>query len=155
MGKFNTVFFSVFLAAASALSACAGFHGRLAPPAPDAPDVYELIAEHENYDVYFAGRAIHMPTALVFDPREDDRKLVFHEYWMTVKDPALMKEVVKWMSLDNLYRPSLYEIFGKDGEFYGYMYGNETGVPMNSPAPGILRLGNMHPTRWDFISNEF
>jgi hypothetical protein len=147
------MFLAVLPAAAVAFSACAGFQGRLSSPSAGAPGIDELIENYENYNVYFAGRAIHMPTALVFDPKSDDLQLTFHKYWMTVETPGLMRQVVDWMSWDSRYPPVLYEIRGKDGGFYGYMYSNETGVPITSPEPGVLRLGSMHPTHWDALGN--
>jgi hypothetical protein len=155
MLTFRNLLFSALIGAAAVLSGCTGFEARLVRPSVDTPTIQDLLADHQYYDVYFAGRAVHLPTALAFDPREDDLKLAFHEYWMPVRDPRVTNEVIEWMALDHHYRPALYQIMGKDGRFYGYLYCNETRFPITSPEPGVLRLGNVHPTRWDFILNDF
>jgi hypothetical protein len=155
MIKFRSLVFAALIGATATFSACAGFQGRLTTPTTEAPAIQDLLADHKNYDVYFAGRAVHLPTALAFDPKGDDMKLVFHEYWMPVTDPRLTKEIIEWMALDHHYRPWLYQITGSNGNFYGYLYSNETKLAITSPEPGVLRVGNVHPTHWDFILNEF
>jgi len=155
MITFRHLVLAVVIGAAAAVSGCAGFQGRLSTPPAGSPDIQDLLADHKNYKVYFAGRAVHLPTALAFDPREDDLKLTFHEYWMSVTDPRIMKEIMEWMALDHQYRPALYQITGEDGAFYGYLYSNETTLSITSPEPGVLRLGSVHPTHWDFILNDF
>ena len=155
MIKFRNLLFAALIGVAAALSACVGFQGKLTAPPTGAPNIKNLLADYKNYDVYFAGRAIHLPTALAFDPREDDLELAFHEYWMPVKDPRIIREIIQWMALDHHYRPALYQITGNKGDLYGYLYSNEANIPITSPEPRVLRLGNVHPTHWDFILNDF
>jgi hypothetical protein len=148
------IFFAFLVGSSMTLSGCMGFEARLASPGPEAPDIETLLLDQDNYDVYFAGRAVHLPTALAFDAKGDGLKLTFHEYWVPVTNPRLTREIVGWMAIDSRYSPALYRIEGKDGNFYGYLYSNEFGVPITSPEPGVLRLGNMHPTRWDVILDD-
>ena len=144
MTKSRNVFTAMILGIAFAFSACAGFEGRLASPAAGFPDIHDLILAHENYRVHFIGRSAHMPTALAFDPKWDELELTFHEHWVPVTDPRLMKEVAGWMALSQHHRPALREIIGrKDGRLYGYLYSVDALVSITSPAPGTLRLGNM------------
>lgn len=152
--KVRTTILAMLTAAVLFLSGCAGFEGRLHSPARGVVGIQDLIDNHRNFRVFFAGRAVHMPTALVFDPKDDDLTLTFHESWATVKTPTLMEEVVKWLLLDPYHGPSLYEIHGTDGRFYGYIYTNQTQLAITAPEPGVLRLGNMHPTHWDFIWDD-
>lgn len=152
---FRNLFFAALIGAAATLSGCMSFQGTLATPPTGTPTIQDLLADHKNYHVHFAGRALHMPTALAFDPKWDDLKMVFHEYWLPVTDPRVTRDVIEWMALDNLYRPGLYQLMGKDGGFYGFVYCNEANFPITSPEPGVLRLGNVHPTHWDFILDDF
>lgn len=150
MIKFRNTVAGLLLGAAFALSGCAGFAGKLAVPASDFPTVHDLILAHENYRVYFAGTSVHLPAALAFDPEWDDLELQFHPHWSQVRNPDLMREIVKWLELDPHYRPYLYDIIGReDGRFYGYIYTVQTHVSIAAPEPGILRVGSMHPTGWE------
>ena len=150
MVPFRNAVAGVLLGAAFALSGCAGFAGKLAVPASDFPTVHDLILAHENYRVYFAGTSVHLPAALAFDPKWDDLELAFHPHWMPVRDSRRMREIARWLDLDPHYRPGLYDIIGReDGLFYGYLYTVQANVSITAPAPGVLRLGTMHPTHWE------
>ena len=144
----------ILMGSVIALSGCAGYDGRLRYSAQGVVGIQDLIDNHRNYRVFFAGRAVYLPTALAFDPKDDDLTLTFHESWATVKTSTLMEEVAKWLLLDPYYRPYLYEIYGTDDRFYGYIYTNQTHLAITAPEPGVLRLGSMHPTHWDFIWDD-
>ncbi len=144
----------LFLGLAVFFTGCAGLEGRLIHPSAGVKDIDSLIDDHENYRIYFAGRSVFLPTALAFDPKEDDLELTFHEFWIPVTSERMLKEIVKWLSVDPYLKPSLFDIVGKDGRLYGHLYGTESSLRITSPAPGTLRLGSMHPTRWDFIWDD-
>jgi hypothetical protein len=89
------------------------------------------IAElHENWDdyhVYYSGVHKYLLGAIMFDPKEDGRKLVGHPWWTEVKDRELLSELLIWISF-HPYPPDVLKIVGPDNEFYGYIYTNRSDV---------------------------
>jgi len=82
----------------------------------------------KDYNIYYAGYygslSIKHPSAVVFDTRNDDRKLV-GDKWTIVSDKRTLLELI-----DSIQRqespeglnPDLWEIYGPDEKFYGYFY---------------------------------
>ena len=58
---------------------------RVQPRGPERVTIEILEERWEDYDVYFAGPWIGRPSAVMFDPKDDDRKLVPHKWWVSVK----------------------------------------------------------------------
>ncbi len=87
---------------------------------PNKVTVYDLMAQWERYDAYWAGLAVDNPSGVMFDPKGDDRKLV-SDKWVAVKDQAELSTLVRWLDAGS-FRPVLWRILDPDDQSYGYLY---------------------------------
>jgi hypothetical protein len=115
----RTILPILLIMAFSVLQACSSY-GRLAhQPAVSAEDLFQM---REEYEVYFAGVSTHRPSAVLFDPKDDDRVMTVHPWWIKMEDPAMLREILEWMVADVQIEPVVWRILGSDGAFYGYLY---------------------------------
>jgi hypothetical protein len=84
--------------------------------------IQELKENWQDYIVYYAGLSIENPSAIMFDPKEDKRKLEMHEWWVQVKDQEKLSELILWIQADIQFEPLIWRILGPDDKFYGFMY---------------------------------
>jgi hypothetical protein len=82
----------------------------------------------EDYTVYYTGCCggfpINHPSAVMFDPKSDDKELVV-ELWQQVETKyRLSKLIIQITHAPQIagYTPALRRITGPNGDFYGYMY---------------------------------
>lgn len=87
----------------------------------DKITIEKLLENWQKYHVYFAGVRIPTPSAVVFDPKDDDKKLVYHEWWVEVISKEELSDIIGWLSLGE-FEPKLWKILGPDNQVYGYMY---------------------------------
>jgi hypothetical protein len=82
----------------------------------------ELVERWQDYDVSYAGYSSTFPTALMFDLKNDDKKLVT-DTWKPIEDLETLLKVKKdtWESW-RYYWPKLYKILDPQDRLYGYMY---------------------------------
>ena len=124
--KKYVVLLGVILLAALIGSGCTpGRYGRLGPvDRVDPVTVDSLVKNWEDYEVYFAGLHAGHPSAVLFDRKDDDRRLL-SERWFDVKSKDLLDHLVysiqKQLPFAGYY-PRLWKIFGPDGHLYGYMF---------------------------------
>ena len=84
----------------------------------------------EDYTVYFTGCCGGLqplkghPSAVMFDPKGDDKELV-GERWLKVETKYRLNKLITAVQKSERfesYYPSLYRIIGPDDELYGYMF---------------------------------
>ena len=82
----------------------------------------ERLFEHWNdYEVYYAGVHEGVPSAIAFDPKDDDKKLTFHEWWTrVVSDKQLKAQIISLLA--DRPEPYLWQILGPENGVFGYMY---------------------------------
>ena len=87
--------------------------------------IQRLEERWQDYNIYYAGVHIQLPSAVIFDPKDDDRRLLTHERWVHIEDRKELSEVLLWLWGDETsseFYPNLYEILGPDNQLFGYMY---------------------------------
>ena len=84
-------------------------------------NVQSLVEDWKDYSVYYAGLSAGNPSAVMFDPEDDDNKLV-PDKWVFVEDKKRVSEVVHRLNADIENPPKLWRIMGPDNNLYGYMY---------------------------------
>ena len=134
-----TVFFI-----AGSLSGCLGNYGkiRLAPGDP-AATLQDLKNNWENYDILYAGLAVDTPSALMFGPRADGKRLIGKK-WVPVTDPSVLNEIIEWLNAYANSPPTLYEILSPEGVFFGYIYTSPTEqIVIKQIDPETLELDNI------------
>jgi hypothetical protein len=151
-----TVLTIAFVLGAFLVSGCAGTqYGNLRlPEKKDAVTIQFLQKNWQNYVVYYAGVDAGVPSAVLFDRKDDDR-VIMTERWFKVKNKELLDDVIdsiqRQLSFAGYY-PRLWNIYGPDGHLYGYMFtawdhatmksaGEKTLFVYDLPMPPYLAIG--------------
>jgi len=123
---------------------CSGNYGRLvAQWGPgDEHTIRGLADAWDKSLVYYTGPSFSFPSAVMFDPKEDGRKLV-PDKWLPVKDRAQLDEIVEWLEFRPMFRPILFRILGPDGKPYGYLYSHKTDVLIKAVGYNTLWVSDM------------
>jgi hypothetical protein len=91
-----------------------------------APKVREMANNIEDYDIWVAGVTMARPWAIVFDPKDNPRRLTgTPDRWTKIEDKKKLDEIIGWVEIDSgLGPPRLLSILGPapDREFYAYIY---------------------------------
>jgi hypothetical protein len=100
--------------------ACSGKYGQL-KKAESGMGIEQLADHFDDYHVSYAGVAINKPTAVLFDPKGDDRSITLHPYWTPVKDRAELSEILNYMRpvYTQVY---LYRVMGPGEQVFGYIF---------------------------------
>jgi hypothetical protein len=117
--------FSIVLIVVSAILSygCAGIntYGKLrATQGKGEITIEDLIKNWQAYDIYYAGYYPSRPSAVIFDLKEDGRKLVYDE-WVPVTDQKTLVNLVNWMDSNPFSYPQAYRILGPDDQSYGFI----------------------------------
>ena len=127
LGLFISFFFIMGL-----LSGCSWNqkYGRLwvETPSKKRATLNQLYEQWENYRIYYAGPSISQPTAILFDPKDDKRKIETHEYWAPVKKREELWDLIGHIQTSQYQYPVMKSILGPGNAFYGYLYTNWTHV---------------------------
>jgi len=114
------------------ISGCSHFsrYGKLRQQSRDGNRVtiQDLKENWNDYIIYYAGYygslSIKHPSAVMFDPRNDSKKLV-GDKWTMVKDKHTLSELISSIqsqeSIGGFY-PRLWRILGPDEELYGFLF---------------------------------
>lgn len=123
--KANIVLFLVILMLVP-LMGCAGVqsHGKLRFQAGDRERVTieQLVERWQSFDVYYSGIAVHKPSAILFDPKGDERTLQVHPWWVRVDSKDTLLEIFEWINFYRKYPPRLRVVLGPNDDFFGYIY---------------------------------
>lgn len=131
--KNNTYVFVFIIVIIFLISGCVGLGGygkiRLEQSYGMKTTIQDLQKNWGDYTVFYAGLDIDKPGAIMFDPKNDEKKLVGHEWWAPVKDQEQLTEILHWANTYySYYSPVLWRILGPDNQFYGYLYTGYTHV---------------------------
>ena len=83
--------------------------------------IQDLIDKWHDYKILYAGYDVRLPLGVLFNPKNGDTSLV-GDLWKPVPDKKTLIEVTQWIYPYTQFEPRLYEIFGPNGRFYGYLY---------------------------------
>lgn len=123
---------------------CFGDYGRVGMQwgPGEKETIQELVGNWDKFLVYYAGPSVSYPSAVLFDPRQDSRKIVPHK-WLPVQDQAQLTEIIGWLEFDHSYPPALYRILGPDNQLYGYLYSNVFNVPIKAIDDNTLWVADI------------
>jgi hypothetical protein len=74
-----------------------------------------------RYAVSYGGGSVGLASALIFDPKDDNRSLVGEGY-REVKDKETLDRVISVIESYISFNPTLYKIYGPDREFFGFVF---------------------------------
>jgi hypothetical protein len=86
--------------------------------------IQQLKENWQNYHILATGVEPGVPSAIVFD-RKDDGREITGERWWELKDYKLVSETIGWIETQispGPYYPRLWKILGPDDHLYGYMF---------------------------------
>lgn len=136
-------------------SACFQMHGGIRLiHSPYRPTIDDLVAGNEEHNIWTAGEGAYL-TAILFDPKGDNRRVVTHEWWMQLEERKELPGLVSFLKSDYVWPPSLYELTGPDGALFGYIYSVESMVTLDMIGKDTLRVGNILPAKRDIIDDNF
>jgi hypothetical protein len=99
---------------------------RLQPRREKKVTIQELKDSWHDYTVYYAGHHVSLsikhPSAVMFDPKKDDKALAV-DRWTKVEDQETLSKLISSIqSHKATYNPTLWRILGPDDQFYGYLF---------------------------------
>ena len=83
----------------------------------------ELKENWQDYSVYRGYRWATRPAAIMFDPKDNDKKLVGDRWYLIEDEETLsqsIREIQAWFDVDDYTAVGLME--GPDNEVFGYIY---------------------------------
>jgi len=83
--------------------------------------IQNLIENWQEYHIYYAGLSYKSPSAILFNPKEGNKRVVSKK-WMPVTDQSVAVTIVKWLDSYINFPPYLSKILGPKGDFFGYVY---------------------------------
>ena len=129
---------SLMLLAFVFIMGCAGNYGKFKRQSESESKVTkrELIDNWSDYDIWLHYHSGHKPpqlTIIVFETKNDDKKILFRSSWPKVKGQEMWTEIVKtntasdgeftldWGNYGPYYTTAVQEIWGPDNQLYGYI----------------------------------
>jgi hypothetical protein len=118
---------------------CSGNYGKFKPQSGSESKATqrELIDNWSDYDIWLIDRRTQL-AVIIFDPKNDNRKILVGRNWSTVKDQKMWTEIVKANTTSNgdFDLPGVYpgttssvqEIWGHDNQLYGFIIYQTFGV---------------------------
>ena len=80
-------------------SGCLGNYGKIRMTSNDHNLTIQQLKENwQNYDILYAGLATDSPSAIMFGPRTDGKRLMGKK-WMPVTDASVVEEIVGWLGI--------------------------------------------------------
>ena len=101
---------------------CSGNYGQLKKQtgADDKVTLSELRDNWDDYDIYYGMRSNRYADAIMFDPKDNGKKLK-GDSWIKIEDQETLVEKIK--GLQSIYDyAKVHIIDGADNQFFGYMY---------------------------------
>ena len=114
---------SLLFIAFAFIMGCSGNSGKLRtqPESESKAIQQELNDNWSDYEIKYTNLII------VFDPKNDDKKILVGNYWRTVKDHETWAQLVNgnerlpWGYYNQVWGSEIREIWLSDNQFYGYV----------------------------------
>ncbi len=132
------------------ISGCALFTGYgklMVQRGPEKVTIQKLQENWRDYNVYYAGYhgklSTAHPSAVMFDPKNDDRTLVGPK-WTKVEDEETLSDLVSSiLSHKATYPPWVWRILGPDDQSFGYLFTAWSHVPLKVIDDKTMRISNL------------
>ena len=101
-------------------------YGKLGYPQTEEPKMTldQLLKDWQDYNIYYSGVWEGHIYGVMFDPKNDARKLVGHEWWEPVETQEQLRQSILWMNIFRSFRyePMLWKILSPDNKLHGFIY---------------------------------
>jgi hypothetical protein len=154
--KVKKILFYILLLSLSFCFAGCGSYGklRLESGPRETMRIHQLEETWQNYNILFTGVEPNVPSAIIFDRKDDDREII-GERWWDLKDHKILSETIGRIEAQvpvGPYYPRLWKMLGPDEHLYGYMFtawdsavmnvgDNKTMKVRDLPMPPFLAVG--------------
>lgn len=123
----------------------------------DEMTIEQLCDNWEAYDVFYTGPREAYPLGVIFDIKNDDRKLT-GDPWKQIIDKKGLLDQIRWMTVANLQfgllaDPRLWKIFGPDNHLYGYIYTGSSYAYIEKVDEKTLWVGNLD-THFEYDADD-
>ena len=81
----------------------------------------QLVENRKDYDVYYSGVWEGYVYGVMFDPKNDERKLVGHEWWAPVETQEDLSQLIRLINAFAV-EPQLWKILSPDNQIHGFIY---------------------------------
>ncbi|MGD9038635.1 MAG: hypothetical protein PVH82_03280 [Desulfobacteraceae bacterium] len=98
-------------------------YGKLGFPQTTEPKMTldQLVENWKDYDIYYSGVWEGYVYGVMFDPKNDDRKLVGHEWWAPVQTQEDLAQMIRLIN-SFPFEPQLWKILSPDNRLHGFIY---------------------------------
>jgi len=117
---------------------------------PNMLTIEELYENWEKYYVYvsYFGASESRPYGIMFDPRNDDRKLEVHNWWSRVEDQEQMSTIRRMLGTRQ-FPIYVWVIRSPDKKTYGYLYAPHQDVLVSVVDEKTLWVDRLWPSAFD------
>jgi hypothetical protein len=123
---------------------CRGYGTLKLAPEDKAPVIIEQLKEDfDSFDIYYFPYISDHPAAVLFDPKDETRRILTTAGWYKVESPERLKFVID--QAQQWYTPTLREIHGPDSQFYGYLYTEWDYAYIEAVSDDTLRVYDLDP----------
>ena len=86
--------------------------------------IQQLKENWKNYNILATGVEPAIPSAIVFDRKDDGREVIGERWWDLDNEESVSKTIsrIEAQISPGAYYPRLWKILGPDGHLYGYMF---------------------------------
>jgi hypothetical protein len=138
-----------------AVAGCANYGKlRLQSGPGETMTTQQLKENWQKYYILATGVEPNVPSAIIFDRRDDGREIIGDRWW-ELKDYKAVAETIAWIEAQNQpapYYPRLWKMLGPDEHLYGYMFtawdhavmpigDDKTMTVLDIPMPPALAVG--------------
>jgi len=102
----------------------------------------QLKENWEKYHILATGVEPNVPSAIIFDRKDDGREII-GERWWELKDYEAVSETIGWIEVQPLigvFYPRLWKMLGPDEHLYGYMFTAWTEAVMTIGEDKTMRV---------------
>jgi len=87
--------------------------------------IHRLAENWTEYDIHYSAISLSSAQGILFDPKNDDRKLVAEgDGWKKVEDQETLNHLLQWNASEFDYIARLTQVVHPNGQFFGYLYLN-------------------------------
>jgi hypothetical protein len=118
---------------------------------PNMPTIEQLSENWKDYYVYvfYLSGSQSRPYAIMFDPKDDGRKLQVHKLWSPVKEEKQLHTLIALVTRSE-WLAGMWVIHSPDKQTYGYMYTSHNDVAIRVVDEKTLWLDKMWPSAFDW-----
>lgn len=136
----NHLMYGLLLCVMLSAAGCSGFGTLQVECAYNCGyEVQAIMDDFEEYHVYYAGQDPGLPAGILFDPKNDSRRIQPGR-WKKVVSKDLARDIIRVLEADPQFHPKLMRVLGAKDQMYGILYTPYRHVPVKQQDPGVIKV---------------